>query len=174
MIATMPCTKLGSLILRRVLARTLLRPLNSSPRAQREANSRGQDSIEKKDYDAAIAAFTDVIQVDLNDAHAYYGRGLALSAKKRYGKAIVDFAVAIRIKGNFAEAMDKLAEAMNKLAEAYDKRGLSSRKRRSTTMQSPRPFASTQSSFKPTASVRRYGLCLSRKNTPSQSPTWMW
>jgi tetratricopeptide (TPR) repeat protein len=59
---------------------------------------------EKKDYDAAIVAFTEAIGLDRNNAGAYYSRGNAYLNKKDYDRATADFEAALKINANYAEA----------------------------------------------------------------------
>ncbi|MDR3619293.1 MAG: tetratricopeptide repeat protein, partial [Paludisphaera borealis] len=51
----------------------------------------------KKEYDKAIADFTDAIRLDTADAYAYHYRGSTWSSKKEYDKAIADYTEAIRL-----------------------------------------------------------------------------
>jgi tetratricopeptide (TPR) repeat protein len=60
--------------------------------------------IDPKGYDQAIADYTEAIHFNLNDALAYYGRGVAYYNKKDYDRAIADFTQAIHLKPNDAEA----------------------------------------------------------------------
>jgi uncharacterized caspase-like protein len=58
----------------------------------------------KKDYDKAIAEYTQAIQLDSNYARAYQGRGDAYDEKGDYDRAIADLTQAIRLDPNFANA----------------------------------------------------------------------
>ena len=46
-------------------------------------------------YDAAIAKYSDAIDLDPNYARAYAGRGIAYHFKKQYSQAITDYTIAI-------------------------------------------------------------------------------
>ena len=52
---------------------------------------------DKKEYDKAIADYTEATRLAPNEAHTYYGRGFARLNKKEYDKAIADFNEAIRL-----------------------------------------------------------------------------
>jgi len=54
-------------------------------------------AFKKRDYDNAIADYTQVIRLDPNNKDAYNRRGLSYSAKRDYDKAIADYTQAIRI-----------------------------------------------------------------------------
>ena len=53
--------------------------------------NRGLAWHDKKEYDKAIAHFSQVIRIDPNRVDAYYGRGLVWEDKKAYDKAIADY-----------------------------------------------------------------------------------
>ena len=59
--------------------------------------------------DNAIADFTQVIQLDADNAYpgAYFARGLAYDEKKNYKRAIEDYTKTIELKPNYAEAYDQ-------------------------------------------------------------------
>jgi Tfp pilus assembly protein PilF len=60
--------------------------------------SRGMDYYDKKDYDKAIADFTEIIRLWPQHEPAYYCRGLAYYDKKDYDRAIADFDHALQIE----------------------------------------------------------------------------
>ena len=61
------------------------------------------------DNDNAIADFTQVIQLDADNAYpgAYFARGLAYDNKKNYKRAIEDVTKMIELKPNYAEAYNR-------------------------------------------------------------------
>jgi len=59
--------------------------------------NRGDIYLEKKEYDLAIADFTEVIKLEPEDAFAYHRRGTAYILKGEYDLAIKDFSEVIRI-----------------------------------------------------------------------------
>jgi tetratricopeptide (TPR) repeat protein len=63
----------------------------------------GIDSDEEE-WNSAIAKYTEIIQLDPNDAEAYYNRGNAYSDKGDYDRAIADFTQAVRVDSNYTSA----------------------------------------------------------------------
>jgi tetratricopeptide (TPR) repeat protein len=72
------------------------RELSIADRADAYTN-RGIAWSDKKDYDHAIADFSDAIRINAQDAGALYNRGNAWYNKKDYDRAIADYDEAIRI-----------------------------------------------------------------------------
>jgi tetratricopeptide (TPR) repeat protein len=60
----------------------------------------GVEFFEKKDYDGAIADYTEAIRLNPNGATAYSNRGLAYLKKGDHDQAIADFTEAIQLKPN--------------------------------------------------------------------------
>ena len=75
------------------------------------AYSAGNSLLGKGEYDKAIAAFSDAIHVDPNQARAYYGRGLALGATRKFDEAIADYSEAIRLDPTLAPAYQSRGKA---------------------------------------------------------------
>jgi tetratricopeptide (TPR) repeat protein len=67
-------------------------------------NTSGLEYHNKKDYDRAIADYTQAIRLDPNDAAAYINRGSAYNDKGDYDRAITDLNQAIRLDPNDATA----------------------------------------------------------------------
>jgi Trypsin-like peptidase domain/TPR repeat len=83
----------------------------------------GNALLDKKEYDKAISAFTDAIQLDPSFARAYYGRGLAFAGQGKLYEAISDYNKAIRLNPNFAAAFNNRGNVFadqDKLNEAID------------------------------------------------------
>ena len=57
----------------------------------------------EREYDKAIADYSDVIRLAPNDAQAYYNRGLVYAAKGDNGNAIADFTAAIGLAPDRAQ-----------------------------------------------------------------------
>jgi tetratricopeptide (TPR) repeat protein len=60
----------------------------------RELLSKANELREKKDYVAAVKAFSRVIEVDPTSADGYYGRGASYAAMGDYDSAINDLSEA--------------------------------------------------------------------------------
>ena len=83
-------------------------------------NSRGADWSGKRQYDNAIADFTEAIRLDPSLVSAYANRAAAWNNKGNYQNAVADCAEAIRLNPNFSAAYNNRAFSWNKLGE-YDK-----------------------------------------------------
>ena len=66
--------------------------------------SRGIQRINSKNYQGAIADFTQVLQQNPRSAEAHLNRGLALARLKKYQEALQDFDRAVEIKADLAPA----------------------------------------------------------------------
>ena len=66
--------------------------------------NRGNAYFDKRDYDRAIADFTQAIKLDPKDAFAIHDRGVAYYEKHDFERAIADFEAAIKINPNYAVA----------------------------------------------------------------------
>ncbi|GHV51225.1 hypothetical protein AGMMS49579_06140 [Spirochaetia bacterium] len=67
-----------------------------------QLRERGSAYYTQKNYDQAIADYTQAIRLDPNNENAYYDRGRAYAAKSDYDRAISDYNQAIRIDPNDA------------------------------------------------------------------------
>jgi len=105
----------------------------------------GSDKITAGDYQGAVEAFTQLLELNPKDAEAYYNRGLALAQLEQYEKAIADYSKALELNPDDVEAYDNRAFARSQQedfpgaiadytevlqrkpddAEAYYNRGLS-------------------------------------------------
>ena len=61
----------------------------------KQAYENGKACLDKKDYDAAIAAFNEAIRLNPSNADAYNNRGNAYGNKGDHDKALADFTEAI-------------------------------------------------------------------------------
>ena len=80
-----------------LIALLLLPNVAASADAAREACEKGKSRLEKRHYDAAVAAFTEAIRLDPKNAEAYESRGEAYESKDEHDKAIADYNEAIRL-----------------------------------------------------------------------------
>ena len=107
-----------------------------------DAYLKGNVSLAKRDYDAAIASFTEAIRIDPKDAKAYSSRGIAYEGKGDMDKALADYSEAIHVdpksavafynrgiayvkKGDLDKAIADYTEAIGldpKMAQAYANR----------------------------------------------------
>jgi tetratricopeptide (TPR) repeat protein len=67
-------------------------------------NQSGIANLNKREWDSAIANFTEAIRLNPNFASAYYNRGRAYSMKDDRDRAIADYTEAIRLDPNKADA----------------------------------------------------------------------
>jgi tetratricopeptide (TPR) repeat protein len=67
---------------------------------------RGNEHLNKKEYDAAIEAYTTAIRLKPDYAEAFNNRGIAYDNKGDYDKAIADFDAAMRLKTDYALAFN--------------------------------------------------------------------
>ena len=87
-----------------LVAVLLLPNLAASADAAKEALENGKSFLEKKDYDSAIAAYTEAIRLDSENVEAYCNRGGAYAWKKEYDRAIADYTQAIKLDPKHAKA----------------------------------------------------------------------
>ena len=66
--------------------------------------SRGVALQDERDYDRAIADYTDALRLKPDFAHALYNRGLAYQTKGDYDRAISDYTEAIRLNPTYFRA----------------------------------------------------------------------
>jgi tetratricopeptide (TPR) repeat protein len=82
----------------------------SSPEQRSEkAFDRGTAAMDRKDYDTAIAEFTEVIRLDPKADGAYHNRAHSYAEKREYAKAIADYTEAIRLNPDEADSYSNLA-----------------------------------------------------------------
>jgi len=68
---------------------------------------RGNKHLIKKEFDAAIEAYTNAIALNPNLAYAYSFRGFAYRGNSQYDRAILDYNKALEANPNYAEAYNK-------------------------------------------------------------------
>ncbi len=67
-------------------------------------NRRGNAWADKRDYDRAIADYSEALRINPQYGVAYYNRGLAWRNKRDYDRAIADYSEAVRINPKNADA----------------------------------------------------------------------
>ncbi len=77
-------------------------------------------TVDKKDFEHALADLDKAVQLDPRDALAYVSRGLAWAEKEAYDKAVADFDQAIRLDPKDASAYISRGKAWT-VKEEYDK-----------------------------------------------------
>jgi tetratricopeptide (TPR) repeat protein len=78
------------------------RPFQADSRTAAELVARGNDHVASREYDDAIADFTEAVKLDPNCAPAYLGRGRAWARKHYRDRELADYSEAIRIDPNNA------------------------------------------------------------------------
>jgi tetratricopeptide (TPR) repeat protein len=73
------------------------------------SHQRGTDALIRKDFDQAIAEFTEAIRLDPKLAIGYANRGWSYAKKGEYDKAIDDFTEAMRLLPNRTDTHPHLA-----------------------------------------------------------------
>jgi len=66
----------------------------------KEYSDRGGKFLSEKNFDGAIADFSEVIKLEPDNPFAYFKRGMSYIQKKEFDLAIADFTEAIRIEPN--------------------------------------------------------------------------
>lgn len=64
----------------------------------------GNRYYDKKDYQNALESYNRAVELDENNAVAYYNRGCVFSRQKEYNKAIADYSKAIELDKNYVNA----------------------------------------------------------------------
>ena len=85
----------------------------------KDALDKGMACLERKDFDAAIPAFTEAIRLNSKSADAYSNRGFANAKTGEIDKAITDFNEALRLDPKLARAYYRRGWAYNKKCK-YD------------------------------------------------------
>jgi tetratricopeptide (TPR) repeat protein len=80
-----------------------------APTAAVRAFHRGNAFADKKEYDKAIADYSEAIRLDPTYVAAFNNRGLAFADKEEYDKAIADYIEAIRLDPTYAWGYNNLA-----------------------------------------------------------------
>ena len=82
----------------------LLSSCNNNSRTEQEWFKAGLNCMASGQYDRAITAFTNVLEINPDSARAYNARATAWTDKKNYDKAIEDFSKAISINPEMVTA----------------------------------------------------------------------
>ena len=78
---------------------------------------KGEKAYKAGNFQEAVTNFTKAIQIDPNDAMAYYNRGVAYADQKQYDRAIADYGKAIQIDPNYANAYNNRGIAYKNLKQ---------------------------------------------------------
>ena len=101
------------------------RAINSGELSQKNLaktfTNRGITYYNKGRYDRAIADFTTAIELEPDDAIAYYARGRAYANKDQYDRAIQDYDQAIRLRPDYASAFLNRGNAYFNNKRLYDR-----------------------------------------------------
>jgi tetratricopeptide (TPR) repeat protein len=85
-------------------AQELSGPSAANQEKAKEWYEKGNTAFDAKNYDRAIADYTQAIELNPKFAGAYYNRGLAFYYKKNYDRAIADYTQAIQLNPEYSEA----------------------------------------------------------------------
>jgi tetratricopeptide (TPR) repeat protein len=88
------------------------------PKTAEEFSNRGNDYLEKKKYDSAIADYTKAIELNPKDAIAFHNRGGAYFNKEKYALAVADYQEALRLDPKYESALKYQKEAIKELRES--------------------------------------------------------
>lgn len=103
------------------IAALLLTLLSSGAFAQSASEwfRKGNEAIDKKNYEEAIACFDKSIKADAREPNAWYNRALVKSWMKQYEAAIADFDQVIRLQPDLPEAFNLRGNLRRKITD-YD------------------------------------------------------
>ncbi|CAN5735326.1 hypothetical protein BH10CYA1_BH10CYA1_34180 [soil metagenome] len=107
---------------RLLLAATMALCLTSSVTASwsssiSERMSRALKQVEKKDYEGAVASYTEILSENPNSADAYLKRADARLQLKDFDGAISDYDQAVKVNSNFVESYVKRADLKVRLGD---------------------------------------------------------
>jgi tetratricopeptide (TPR) repeat protein len=71
-------------------------------------HQRGYDYYKQKDYNNAIASYSEAIQLDPNNSQLYFNRGIAFRELRQYQEALQDFRKAVELDPTDTGAYDNL------------------------------------------------------------------
>ena len=91
-------------IMKKLLLFLLLVPMVSFGQTATDLNTSGNTKLNLEDYYGAIEDYSKAIELDPDDADAYYNRGVAKKKLKDYYGAINDYSKAIELKPDYADA----------------------------------------------------------------------
>ncbi len=82
-----------------------------TPKTAQEYINQGKDVLKAKQYDQALASFSEAIKLDPKSAAAYNNRGIVYCEKGDFDQAIADFSKVIEIDPNHGKAYNNRAVA---------------------------------------------------------------
>lgn len=83
--------------------------------------ARGKAAFEKKDFDAAVAAYTEAIKLNPQSAAAYTGRGDTFYKKNEYDAALGDFNQAVKLDDKNIAGLTFRADILCQIKQDYEK-----------------------------------------------------
>lgn len=86
-------------------------PGASAAQTAEEYVNQGKEAIKSKQFDQAIASFSEAIKLDPKSIPAYNNRGIAYCEKGNFDKAIAEFSQVIEIDPNHGKAYNNRAVA---------------------------------------------------------------
>lgn len=82
----------------------------------------GQTYLLKKDYEKAIAKFSEALRINPHDPEVYYYLGLAYEGAEKYPEAIEKYERTLSLDRNHSNAEIRLSEIEKKATKSKDKK----------------------------------------------------
>jgi len=88
----------------------LLKAIELEPNFEDAHFNLGKLYLARQEYENALASFDELIQIDLNNSHAYFWKGIAFKENKFKGKAEEMFFKTVEVDNNYYNAYMQLGE----------------------------------------------------------------
>ncbi|MGB7054357.1 MAG: tetratricopeptide repeat protein [bacterium] len=82
----------------------------------------GQAYLLNKDYDKAIAKFSEALRINPHDPEVYYYLGLAYEGAEKFPEAVKTYERTLTLDRNHSNAEIRLGEVMKKIKDAKKKK----------------------------------------------------